>query len=108
MKKKELFDFDTVLERRGTASLKWEKYKERDIILMWLADMDFQSPPAVIRGLQQRIENGVFGYTTTPDELNETVKAMLQAKYRLRCSIRMWPPARLPSCPPVKPLTCRD
>jgi cystathionine beta-lyase len=81
MKKEELFDFDTVLERRATASLKWEKYREQDIIPLWVADMDFRSPPAVIRALQQRIENGVFGYTITPDDLNETVMAMLQAKY---------------------------
>ena len=81
MEKRDLFDFDTVLERRGTASLKWEKYRERDIIPLWVADMDFRSPPAVIRALQQRIENGVFGYTITPDDLNETVMAMLQTKY---------------------------
>lgn len=43
--------------------------------------MDFRSPPAVIRALQLRIENGVFGYTVTPDDLNETVMAMLQTKY---------------------------
>ena len=81
MEKRDLFDFDTVLERRGTASLKWEKYRERDIIPLWVADMDFRSPPAVIRALQQRIENGVFGYTITPDDLNETVMAMLQTQY---------------------------
>lgn len=81
MEKKDLFDFDTVLERRGTASLKWEKYREQDIVPLWVADMDFRSPPAVIRALQLRIENGVFGYTVTPDDLNETVMAMLQTKY---------------------------
>lgn len=81
MAEKELYDFDTVLERRGTASLKWEKYKAQDIIPLWVADMDFRSPPAVIRALQQRIENGVFGYTITPDDLNETIMAMLEAKY---------------------------
>lgn len=81
MEKRDLFDFDTVRERRGTASLKWEKYKERDIIPLWVADMDFRSPPAVIRALQQRVEDGVFGYTITPDALNESVMTMLQTKY---------------------------
>jgi cystathionine beta-lyase len=81
MEKKDLFDFDTLLERRGTASLKWEKYKKREVIPLWLADMDFRSPPAVIRALQERIEYGVFGYTITPDDLNEVVMAMLESKY---------------------------
>jgi cystathionine beta-lyase len=81
MEKWEICDFDTELERRGTASLKWEKYKGQDIIPLWVADMDFRSPPAVIRALRQRVEYGVFGYTIIPDDLNETVAAMLHAKY---------------------------
>jgi cystathionine beta-lyase len=81
MKKDELFDFDTVVERRGTASLKWEKYKGQDVIPLWVADMDFQSPPAVIRALQQRVTNGIFGYPVAPDELNEVVVAMLGSRY---------------------------
>jgi len=79
--KKDLFDFDTLLERRGTASLKWEKYKARDIIPLWVAEMDFRSPPAVIRALHELIDYGMFGYTITPDELNEAVMAMLESKY---------------------------
>jgi len=54
--KKDLFDFDTLLKRRGTASLKWEKYKARDIIPLWVADMDFRSPPAVIEALHQLVD----------------------------------------------------
>ncbi|MEJ2284731.1 MAG: PatB family C-S lyase [Desulfobacterales bacterium] len=75
------FDFDTPVERRGTASMKWDKYKGRDIIPMWLADMDFASPPAVIRAMRRRVEYGVFGYTLTPDELNDQVIAMLEQTY---------------------------
>jgi cystathionine beta-lyase len=81
MKKDELFDFDTVVERRGTASLKWEKYKGQDVIPLWVADMDFRSPPAVIRALQQRVAYGIFGYPVAPDELNEVVVAMLGSRY---------------------------
>jgi len=81
MKPAEWFDFDTPVERRGTASLKWEKYKGRDIIPLWVADMDFRSPPAVISALKQRVEDGVFGYTIVSDELNEVVTAMLESRY---------------------------
>ena len=81
MEKQDRFDFDTLLERRGTASLKWNKYKGRDIIPLWVADMDFRSPPAIIRALQQRVLDGVFGYTITPDVLNASVITMLRTKY---------------------------
>ena len=52
------YSFNTIIDRRGTASVKWDKYKEQDIIPMWLADMDFPSPPAVIEALHQRVGPG--------------------------------------------------
>ena len=42
------FDFDTQIDRRGTASEKWERYRDTDILPMWVADTDFMSPPGVI------------------------------------------------------------
>jgi cystathionine beta-lyase len=81
MVKKQLFDFDLPVERRATASLKWDKYDTRDIIPLWVADMDFQSPPAVIQALKQRVAYGVFGYTTAPKRLNEVVVGMLKNLY---------------------------
>jgi len=77
----QIFDFDTPVERRATASLKWDKYRNRDIIPLWVADMDFRSPPAVIRALQQRVAYGVFGYTIAPQELNDAVVGMLKNLY---------------------------
>jgi cysteine-S-conjugate beta-lyase len=79
--KSDRFDFDTPVERRGTGSLKWEKYAGRDIIPLWVADMDFRSPPAVISALQRRVADGVFGYTIPWDGLNQVVMAMLEAQY---------------------------
>jgi cystathionine beta-lyase len=81
MANKAQFDLDAVVERRGTASLKWEKYRGRDVIPLWVADMDFRSPPAVIRALQQRVADGVFGYTVAPEELNAVVVTMLESRY---------------------------
>ena len=75
------FDFDRSVERRDTASMKWDKYKGKDIIPLWVADMDFCSPPAVIDALQRRIAHGVFGYTMPPPDLNKIVVAMLEAEY---------------------------
>jgi cystathionine beta-lyase len=75
------FDFDTPVDRKHTASLKWEKYRERDILPLWVADMDFRSPPAVIETLQRRVKHGVFGYGTVSVELVEVVCTMLSRKY---------------------------
>lgn len=71
------FDFDTIIDRRNTASEKWDKYRGRDIIPLWVADMDFRSPPAVIQALHERVEHGVFGYTHPPAELIAAVRAHL-------------------------------
>jgi cystathionine beta-lyase len=75
------FDFDTPVDRRGTASEKWDRYAGRDVLPLWVADMDFRSPPAVIEALHRRVEHGVFGYTAPPSELDETVVAILQREY---------------------------
>jgi len=48
---------------------------------MWVADMDFRSPPAVIDALKARVEHGVFGYTDAPDELHEVTMAYLEDHY---------------------------
>lgn len=53
--------FDAVLERRDSDCLKWRLYDE-DVLPLWVADMDFRSPEAVIRALGERVEHGVFGY----------------------------------------------
>ncbi|MDX1775377.1 MAG: PatB family C-S lyase [Desulfobulbales bacterium] len=76
------FDFDAPLERRHTASLKWDRYGSRDIIPLWVADMDFRSPPAVMHALANRVEHGVFGYGTAPGNLTELVCSILASKYK--------------------------
>ncbi|MDA8165324.1 MAG: PatB family C-S lyase [Desulfobacteraceae bacterium] len=75
------FDFDRVIDRHQTASLKWDRYRGRDVLPLWVADMDFPSPPAVIAALHRRVEHAIFGYTLVPDELVETIIAMLWARY---------------------------
>lgn len=70
---KRRFDFDEIIDRRGTDTEKWHRYEGRDVIPLWLADMDFRSPPAVMEALHRRVDHGVFGYTTAPKELTEAV-----------------------------------
>ena len=57
------YDFDSCPERTGYGSLKWDKYKGRDILPLWVADMDFVTAPEILDALQQRLDHGVFGYT---------------------------------------------
>jgi len=75
------FDFDAMIDRRHTASIKWDRYKERDIIPLWVADMDFRSPPAILKALHQRIDHGVFGYTLPPEALTAAVVSNLQEQH---------------------------
>ncbi|MDP3511973.1 MAG: PatB family C-S lyase [Sulfuritalea sp.] len=77
-------DFDAVVARAGTDSVKWAKYAGRDIIPLWVADMDFAAPPAVIAALRGRLEHGVFGYNQPTASQVEAVVAYLERKFHWR------------------------
>ncbi len=76
------FDFDMEINRIGTGSDKWRMYEERKILPMWLADMDFKSPPAVLEALHNRTDHGIFGYTHARKELIRIVRDRLWEKYQ--------------------------
>lgn len=75
------FAFDALIDRRHSSSLKWDRYQGRDILPLWVADMDFPSPPPVVEALRQRVEHGIFGYTLAPASLVEAVQAHVQHHY---------------------------
>ena len=72
--------FDAVVDRRASDSIKWSLFDE-DVLPMWVADMDFPSPPAVIDALRARVDHGVFGYSAEPPELREIFVARLNERY---------------------------
>jgi len=77
-------DFDRAIERRGGPfhdSLKWNKYAGRDILPLWVADMDFAAPPAVLEALRRRIDHGVFGYGQPWPSLLEAVQQHCRREY---------------------------
>ncbi|MEY4939702.1 MAG: hypothetical protein RIQ93_1437 [Verrucomicrobiota bacterium] len=76
------FDFDTPPNRRGTDSQKWQKYAGRDVLPLWVADMDFQSPPAIIDALHRRVEHGIFGYARPVKSTVDAVVDALAERYR--------------------------
>ncbi len=92
------YDFDLAVDRRGTASDKWDKYAGRDILPMWLADMDLRAPPAVLEALHARVDHGIFGYTNAPDELVEVTRAMLAEHHgwRVEPEWMVWLPGMVP------------
>lgn len=73
-------DFDTAFSRRDTDSVKWRKYPE-EVLPVWVADMDFQSPLPVRRALAARVEHGVYGYGEVTDELRHIVTQRLLNRY---------------------------
>ncbi len=76
--------FDTPIDRRDSDSIKWGKYAGRDVLPLWVADMDFAAPPPVVEALHRRIEHGVFGYGGPWPALTESVLAYLESEYSWR------------------------
>ena len=67
------YDFDKITSRRGTNSYKWDSTDDKDVLPMWVADMDFQTAPCIINALKKRVDHGIFGYTRVPEEYYEAV-----------------------------------
>lgn len=67
------YNFDEIVQRRGTNSYKWDSADDADVLPMWVADMDFRTAPAIIEALQQRVAHGIFGYTRVPDAYYKAV-----------------------------------
>jgi cysteine-S-conjugate beta-lyase len=91
------FDFDAPIERRGTASFKWDLYGD-GVLPLWVADMDFASPPQVVEALQARVAHGVFGYSLATDSLIEAIVAYLERRYgwRVESEWIVWLPGIVP------------
>ena len=75
------YDFDRVIERRGTDSYKWKRYDE-EVIPLWIADMDYISAEPIIQALHQRVDHGIFGYTRPTDELRIVIRERLKRLYQ--------------------------
>ena len=73
-------------DRRESDSIKW-KYFPEDVIPLWVADMDFTSPPEVISALHDRVEHGVFGYGDNSKILTELVVERMERLYRWKIDV---------------------
>jgi cystathionine beta-lyase len=77
--------FDRVVDRRASDSNKWHKFPD-DVLPLWVADMDFPSPPAVVDALRARVEHGFFGYLRERNELPAVVAERVAKRYGWRVS----------------------
>lgn len=71
------YDFDKIVERRGTGAIKTDALKKvfgkEDLIPMWVADMDFETPDFIVDALKERLEHPVFGYTAEPADYRPAI-----------------------------------
>lgn len=71
------YDFDRIIDRSGTNALKYSVLKERygrdDLIPLWVADLDFETPHFITDALRRRLDHSLFGYTSVPQELWQTI-----------------------------------
>ncbi len=74
------YDFDSIINRRASDSIKWNQYPA-EVLPLWVADMDFCSPPEVIAALSTRASHGVFGYGARAAELAHCVAERVEGLY---------------------------
>lgn len=78
------FDFSRLIDRRDGDSLKWNRYAGRDVLPLWVADMDFAAPAAIVTALERRIAHRCFGYAEPRTSLYDAVLGYLQQEYGWR------------------------
>lgn len=79
------YDFDELIDRHGTGSLKWDALKDRfgseDLLPLWVADMDFRAPEPVVNALVSRAEQGIYGYSTFMPSYYDSVIRWYSRRY---------------------------
>ena len=80
-----MYDFDKVVDRRGTGAVKYEAlpnyFGKADLLPLWVADMDFETPPFIVDAMTKRLEHPVFGYTVMPQAWYEAVIGWLRDRH---------------------------
>ena len=74
-------EFDSIIDRRDTGSLKWERYAGRDVLPMWVADMDFAVPDCVLEAVRSRLDHGIFGYSVAHQGVREAITDYLKDEH---------------------------
>ena len=79
------YNFDKLIERRGTGALKYDALQQRygrpDLLPWWVADMDFETPLFIVDALRKRLEHPIFGYTVDPSDYWPVVTQWIAAHH---------------------------
>ena len=67
------YNFDEIIPRHGTASMKWDACDDPEMLPLWVADMDFRAAPCIIDAIQRRLNHGIFGYVDVPESYYDAV-----------------------------------
>jgi len=102
----EVFNFDEEVDRSNTDSVKWDRYRGRDILPMWVADSDFLVAPAIRQALHNRTDHAAFGYSHEPARLVELIVERMQRLYgwNIEPDWLLW----LPGVVAALHITCRS
>ena len=88
-----IYDFDKPVDRRGSGDLKHEVLQERygrsDLLPLWVADMDWETPSFITDALKQRMEHSLFGYTVEPKDYWPTVQQWIETHHQWKVE-REW------------------
>ncbi len=85
MKERMHFDFNRVINRRSTNSVKWDFceccFDGDDVLPMWVADMDFMAPPQVVEAVQRVANHGIYGYSDMPDSYFDAIESWVKLRH---------------------------
>ncbi|MCO7177167.1 MalY/PatB family protein [Sporolactobacillus kofuensis] len=80
------YDFDAIIDRKGTASIKWDEvdhiFGDQQLLPLWVADMDFQVPEEVTEALSKRIRHGIYGYTANSESYLSAVQQWMMKRHQ--------------------------
>lgn len=80
-----MYDFNKLVDRKGTNSAKWDMLEELfgrdDLLPMWVADMDFNVAPAIVEALEKRVGHNVYGYTYPGDEYYDSIIGWMKRRH---------------------------
>ena len=76
------YNFDERIDRRGTGCVKWDMAPDKDVLPLWVADMDFRAAPAILEAVKKRAEHGVFGYTVVEDDYYDAVISWFRRRHQ--------------------------
>jgi len=75
------YNFDEIIPRRNSNSVKWDAAKNDHVLPLWVADMDFRTAPLVIEALEKRVRHGIFGYTKVPQTYFDAITGWFERRH---------------------------